>query len=272
MWSYLGILLVVAHSSYGGLTGLSFWRDSVCRAHILRPLGGGIYVAIGGFLFLFMIWAARVGASSAAEAFPYVIMIPFLLLPYGLYFAALCVVVGSEFFASGTSGEMRSFDRGDAAMTRQDYAVAIFSYREDQVRWPGDVAATLRLAHAYEANAQPEAAAAELNALRLDMLAHGPQEADSVANVSEIDPSVLRRNYAERVLTLTYAQGDLYEGLLHEPERARRLYEETLQRLFGFPHADPLRTRIKRLEGRLPVRDNVSSEQADAPTEKLSLD
>jgi len=272
MWSTIGIILVLAHGWYGGLAAIRFWRDSGSRASIFHPLGGGIYVATGVLCFFFMLLAAKAGAASVLEALPYAVMMPVLLLPYGLYFAAVCVAMGSEFFASGTSGEVRTYDRGDAAMARKDYAAAIFSYRADLTHWPDDVDATLRLARAHEANAQPEAAAAELNALRLEMLERGPREADAAASASEIDPAVLRRNHYERVLTLTYAQGDLYEGPLHEPERARRLYEETLQRLFGFPQADPLRARIKRLEDRLAGRDEISSEQAEEASGKLSLD
>ena len=88
----------------------------------------------------------------------------------------------------------------------------------------------------------------ELIAVRLDLLNAKPESDGGLSRPAVSGPGGARRDRNERILVLTYALGDLYVGPIGEPERARKLYEETLQQLYGFPGVDPLRQRLSQLQ------------------------
>ena len=71
-----------------------------------------------------------------------------------------------------------------------------------------------------------------------------------------------------RLLRITFALGDLISVKLSDSERARRLYEKTLEYLYGFRDADPLRTRLKILSGEPPDDARTIAEH---PPERLPI-
>ncbi|MCW8130772.1 MAG: hypothetical protein KIS92_10515 [Planctomycetota bacterium] len=272
----LCILGFVAVAGLGVLGAAKTARLFLAGEHgqfIFRPLGALLYLSACAFAFFFYLLAERAATagSGTAGALPLVVVVPVLLMPYGLYLAGLIVEICSGFFnASASQGELRTYDKGDAALARGEFERAAVCFREDIKRWPGDTDAILRLARALEAAGRTELAASELNAARLDLL-NETGDAEAVARPS-LSGGGLKRDRNERVLLLTFALGDLYEGPLANPARAKALYEETLELKYGEPRSEPLRDRLRKLETRLREAEAGAPDAAEAATGRLSLD
>ncbi|MBI3830726.1 MAG: hypothetical protein HY291_14490 [Planctomycetes bacterium] len=276
MWATLGFIAVVGLAAYGVTRTARLFLHGEHGLFIFKPLGAALYLSASVCAFMFYLLAERAysAGSGSLGALPLIVVVPVLVFPYGIYLSGLAVEVFAGFFnQSASQGELRTYDRGDAALARKEFAQAIACFRQDLARWPGDTEAYLRLARALECHGQAELAASELSAARLALL-NGPlDEAEARARPAISGYGGLRRDRNERVLTLTYALGDLYEGPLRDPERARHLYEESLQRLYGYPNVDPLRERLRRVQARQEDGQEAPPlDPAAAASGKLSLD
>lgn len=270
-WTWVGFVLCSGLGWLGALAGFRVGLFGARGAFLFRPLGALIFMGAGGASFALFLLAEQKPGEPAYVLIPMVIVIPFVLLPYGAYLACLALQIGAGFFSLKTSqGDLRTYDQGDAAMARQEYTQAAACYRKDLARWPGDSDAVLRLARALEAAGEAGLAAMELVSARLDLLDPTYKPEDGLHRLSTGRPGGGRLDRNERLLQLTYALGDLYAGPLGAPRRAVMLYAETLERLYGFKGVDPLRERLKRLQGALP-RDE-SEDQPETAPQKLTLD
>ena len=217
----------------------------------LQPLGVAVYLLVGLASCAGYRMADGARSTGPGPGNPIGEMPVFFLgvSGYCLYFAAVVVEAGRRFFSPEASiVEVRSSSQGDAAMVRRDFARAVALYRRDLARWPGDLELLRKLADALTAAGQAEQAAMELALVRLDLL-RGPRHAPAEAGTGGLGaPGAALRDRQERILVVTLALGDLYAGPLQNPHRARKLYEETLEELYGAPGSDTLRARLRQLE------------------------
>lgn len=271
MLASLALVALLAVTWFGAVKASRVFLAGEHGQFIFTPLGSTLYLGACVFTFLFYLFAERaVAGPGPIGALPIVILIPLLALPIGAYMAALIVELCSGVFSQSSSqGEHRSYDKGDAALQRGDPAAAVEHFRADLKCWPGDTEAVLRLARALEAAGQPDTAAAELSAARLDLLNRPNDEQEAMARPAISGAGGQRRDRNERILVLTMALGDLFAGPLNKRERARLLYEETLQRLYGYPNVDALRKRLQALSGATSIAPAATG--VPVP-ERLTLD
>ncbi|MCZ7643899.1 MAG: hypothetical protein M5U26_01220 [Planctomycetota bacterium] len=258
----LAFIATAGFGAYGAVKGYRMWMHGESDAWAFQPLG--ILMTAGGgagsLIVLLLAGHASLGGGPAAAVMP--LLVAALLLPYGLYFSALSVMAGERFFLRlGSIGEVRTFDKGDAAMARREYAAASACYRQDAERWPEETEAWLRLARALEADGQAEQAARELEPVRRRLLEGRFSNAELLEKPALWHASSAERERCERVLSLTLALGDLYLDALKCPERARALYDETLELMYGYPPVDAVRQRLKALSGR-PAEQPINSAEA----------
>lgn len=275
MLAYVGFFAVVGLAAYGMTRTARLFLHGEHRLFIFKPLGAALYLSASAFAFIFYLQAERAysAGSSSLGALPLIVVIPVLVFPYGIYLSGLAVATFSAFFSPSTSqGELRTYDKGDAAMARKQFAQAVACYRQDLARWPGDTEAYLRLARALEANGQAALAASELKAARHELLEGKLDPAEARARPAISGLGGQQRDRKDRILTLTYALGDLCEGPLSDPAGAQRLYEDTLQRLYGFPNVAPLRERLRRVQARQAEGEESPLNPAETASGKLSLD
>lgn len=277
MLSWLGFAAVAGLGALGAIKASRLFLHGDHGQFLFRPHGAFLYLSASVFAFVFYLMVERATSGPGPSgAGPMLLVIPVLCFPFAIYIAGLCVEIFSGFFNPNASqGELRTYDKGDASMARGDFERAAVYYREDMARWPGDTDAILRLARALEGAGRTELAASELNAGRLDLLNEtGDREATAKPSLS--GAGGVRRDRNERVLLLTFALGDLYEGPLANPARAKALYEETLILKYGEPRTAPLRDRLSRVEARLRESATASDDPAlsteETATGRLSLD
>lgn len=271
MLASLALVALLAATWFGAVKASRVFLAGEHGQFIFSPLGSTLYLSACIIIFLFYLFAERAMAGPGPSgALPIVILLPLLALPVGAYMAALIVELFSGFFSqSASQGDHRSYDKGDAALLRGDPAAAVKHFRVDLKRWPGDTEVVLRLARALEAAGRPDMAAAELSSARLDLLNRPNDEQEAMARPAISGAGGQRRDRNERILVLTLALGDLFSGPLDQRERARLLYEETLQRLYGYPNVDALRKRLQVLSGATPI---VPTPADATMPERLSLD
>jgi hypothetical protein len=247
----LSSLLCLALGWYGAARTIAMWWKADHRVFIFTPWGAVAYVfaSSAAFALYLLTQAAASAAGGPISSITEVLSIPVLVFPYALYGAGLSVELGRRFFSPESSvPPLHSYDKGDAAMARCEYAAAIACYREDLTRWPGDLEALLRLTRALAKNGQAELAAMELVALRLDLLKQGRVEGERPESAGAGAPGADRRERQDKLLVLTLALGDLYGGPLESVARERALYAEALQELYGVKGSDALRERLRRLD------------------------
>lgn len=243
----MGFVLCAGLGWYGAVKTFRFWAGKEKKPIVFTAWGGGGYMAVSALCYLLYLWAERAAAESSLALIPVLIVLPMLVFPYGIYFAGLAVACVSTFFSPlGSMEAVHSYDKGDAAMTRRDFKAAEAFYRKDISRWPEDTQAVIRLARALEEDGRASEAAIELGHAREKLLkATGGAKKD--LDTSATENAAKRRERNEGIMALTYYLGDLYVGALQKPDEARAVYEETLERLYGFSGVDPLRDRLKSL-------------------------
>jgi len=213
--------------------------------------------------FWYFLTVQKAGSPRGEVAILLAICIPIMVFPYAIYLAGLVTELCSSFFnESGSMGSVRSYDLGDAAMARKDYGQAARFYRADLNTWPDDTDALIRLSGALEANGELTEAAQELNRMRQALLDGPLSSKEALENPASISPANSRVARYERILATTMRLGDLYVGPMRQPQWARRLYEETLERMYGFRGVEPIRERLRRL----PAVSAHQGSSADANT------
>ncbi len=246
--TYFMFLLCAALGWYGALKAIRVWVADDPPTALFQPVGAVLYVFCSVTLFFFYLASERYasGGKIGIDTIPLIFYVILLMFPFALYFAGLAVTVGSQFFSQEQSmGPVRSYDKGDAAMARRAFKEAEGLYRADLQRWPGDVEALLRLAHALEADGHPKKAADELSAARRTLL-DPPSKSWDLKTILE-ESTVVDGSRSKKMMALVYALGDLYTGPLGTPGAAIELYESTLERLGNNGEAAPLHDRLKQL-------------------------
>lgn len=266
--SIIAFFMCVALGAYGAVKAARIFLHGERGALVFTPLGAFFYISSAIFAYtLFLVASKAEGSGSPADAAPILLIGPFLVFPYALYLAGFAVTLGAKFFSvEGSIAPARSYDKGDAAMQRKAYAQAAALYRLDLERWPGDLDATLRLARALEAGGDVQSAARELETAHRARLNAGP---DLDGGITRPDVKLLeerKRQRNEGIVILACALGDLYTQQLAQPGLARNVYEETLERCYGYSGVEPLRQRLKRLEAA------ASEPQAEPEPERIALD
>ena len=138
----------------------------------------------------------------------------------------------------------RSYDFGDGLMARHRYADAARAYGRYLHENPLDTSALLRMCGALEAAGRAAEALSALEDARRKSILREDNSDDPALNAS-----VMGRDFRQqRILTLTYVIGDMLVEKLNDIPRARLLYEETLEQLYGYPPVDALRQRLKMLK------------------------
>ncbi|GMV84105.1 MAG: hypothetical protein AMXMBFR7_52890 [Planctomycetota bacterium] len=268
MLTLAAFILGSALGGYAAVKGFRAWihGETECFAFTLPGAVALVSAGFGSLLLLLYASKHELGGGQGALIVPF--LVAAVALPWGLYFAGLTVKGGERFFSDRHSiGSVRSYDKGDAAMSKHDYTGAVSYYRLDAQRWPDEAEVWLRLARALESAGRIDEAVSELEAARRRFIDGQFSEADERENPSLSNPAHLRRERYERTLALTFALGDLYHDACHDPERAMALYRETLERLYGYPGIAPVRDRLHALES-----GAASAPPAVATQERLSLD
>jgi hypothetical protein len=160
---------------------------------------------------------------------------------------------------SGIVDEQKSYDRGDGAMAQKRFAEGEREFRACVDEDPLDTQALLRLARAMELQHRHEDALRELGLARQKSIDKTDESDDNRKGW----PSTRKDFRQHRILALTYAMGDLLIEKLEDAERARNLYANTLEELYGYPDVNPLRERLKRLEqpGQISISEAVEKAQ-----------
>ena len=161
--------------------------------------------------------------------------------------------------------ENKSYDRGDSCMSRKQFTDAEREFRTCIEEDPLDTQALLRLARAIELQGRFEDALRELGMARQKSI----NKTDESDDNSKGWPNARKDFRQHRILTLTYAMGDLLVEKIEDSERAKLLYANTLEELYGFPEVNPLRERLKRLEQ--PGQISISEAVEKAQPLKISL-
>jgi len=243
----------------GGMAAFSrFVRGYTGLKLIELPWAGlfGLALAFSAFFF-----AVSVKYASGTVALLLAALIPFAILGTTMWFFAFLLEL--FFRASGSRG-MRvepTYDVGDGLMVRQQFADAEAAFRKSLQEDPLDLGALLRISRAQVADGRVEDAVRELDAARRHAMAHREQaKAPMPESMRRLQEKEFRQ---DRILRLTFALGDLYVEKRGDSERARELYEETLQILYGYPAVDPLRARLAALNRAdyIPLADAVQKAQ-----------
>ncbi|HEY3323512.1 MAG TPA: hypothetical protein VGP72_23870 [Planctomycetota bacterium] len=189
------------------------------------------------------------------------------LLPFGILGAVMWgFAFAMELFVRTTTPTAShiepTYDVGDGLMVRQRYADAEAAFRQNLNADPADVNAFLRICKARQARGDIEIVLRDLNTAWRDAI----DRTDSAATPPR--PALLEKlkekEYRQdRILRLTFALGDIYVERLNNNDMARKLYAATLEHLFGYPPADPLRDRLKALEkpDRLTIEEAAEESQ-----------
>jgi tetratricopeptide (TPR) repeat protein len=231
---FLSALLFVALGVYGGICAfLRGWRGEQGFT-IFEPLWA-MYFALAQF---FCLVGSFSGFHTLGEPwwFITVALFPFGVLGTVLWGFGMVFETGARMIGPSMGPVARTFDVGDGFMTRNMFAEAEREYRKALAEEPGNIETLLRLSRALEGAGKYDEAARELS---------GAHER-IVATRHDLPP--VSEHWQARLLTVTYALGDTYASKLNDSQRAQALYKTTLELLYGYRDANPLRERLKRLE------------------------
>lgn len=222
---------------YGGMCAVNRYFRDHARAFVFEPRGAVLYlmaVAVSGLLFAYVFFALYVQDSILA-----LLLFVLLLFAGTGYLGWMSVLLVDWLFQALGPSQLpvaKTFDKGDGWMARRNYAEAEAQYRRDLAEEPLNTDALLRVCRAMEAAGRFEDAARELRAAHLQTLERRDE------------PELEFKTRQERLLRLTFALGDLLVDKLGRVGEACALYQTTLEILYGYPDADPLRDRLKALE------------------------
>jgi len=254
-----GFLFIVMGIA-GGMTAISrFWRG-YSGIKLLHPFWGayfGLALLFSGF---FMV---RVMNAYGQLSLFYMACMPFALFGAILWCCAFVFEILHRGMAPKSLRVERTFDIAEGLMVRGRFTEAEGEYRRHMVEEPSNLVALLGACRAMTAAGRAAEAAKELESALRRTLDNDPSQQPEM----ELEEKAEFRQ--RRILRIVFALGDLYVEQLNDGTRACNLYRETLEVLFGYPDADPLRSRLKALEepGRLPMPDAV--EQAQPRTMRL---
>ena len=251
---FLSALVFVGLGVYGGLCAYHRWTGGDTGFLCFEPLWG-MYFGLAQFF-------AVCGAAAGFHALDGTAwLLELALFPFGvagtvMWAFGFTLETGQRMMAESNGKVVRTFDRGDGFMAKSDFFEAEREFRIARKEEPENMEALMRLSRALEAQKKFEEAAQELTAALRAIVDQ------------RNDPALDKEPWQPKVLLITYALGDLYAGKLSDVERALRLYKNTLELLYGYPDANPLRERLKRLEratGALPT------DPAEAVPHRLSI-
>ena len=226
---------------YGGMCAISRWVRGYTGFFVFRPDGATIYLGISLFSFaIFLITNSPAGSWSPLI---FLALMPFAFLGYVLWFVAGILEMGYQWMAPSALSVPPSFDLADGLMVRGAYAEAEQAYRTELSKDTLNIEALFRLCRALEAQERFKESSEELStAYKIYMdLRDAPHF-----------PKPIRQEY---ILRVTFALGDILANKLNKTQEACQLYERTLEILYGYRDADPLRERLKALEraSRMPA-------------------
>jgi hypothetical protein len=249
LFYFLLIFSFLALGVYGGGSAVTRWARGYQDIFAFTPTGGAVYalllIIIGSSCFYAM---SKLTGIAQLASFA---LLPFALLGHIMWMVAFVMQVAVAIASPTDMPVEKTYDVADGLMMRGKYAEAEQKLREELAADPLDIEAFMRMCRAIESDGREEQAARELAAAHKALLEHKDEKA------------LPRDKRQARLLRITYALGDILVSKLDELEAARRLYTRTLETLYGYPDADPLRDRLKSLEqpGRMTGSEAVSSLQ-----------
>jgi tetratricopeptide (TPR) repeat protein len=239
---------------YGGISAYSRWIRTETGLWVFEPLPA-LYFGVGLLVgFLGMVAGMRETSGN-------LLLVEYAFMPFGmlgavLWIFALGLETGSRMMAESLPPLTRTFDRGDGFMAKGAFADAEREFRIAVEADPHNAEALLRLSRALEGAGKLQAAAAELAQAHSRIIDH------------RNDPAPVSAHWQQRLLSITFALGDLYSAKLLDQMRAQQLYKTTLEYLYGYRDANALRDRLKRLErGLAPVNADSTAAPERLPLE-----
>ena len=251
---FISSMLFVSLGVYGGICAfLRCWRGEQGFS-IFEPLWA-MYFALAQF---FTGYGAFQGFTRLSDPWWFfsVALFPFGVMGTVMWVFGVALETGARMIGQSSGPVARTFDVGDGFMTQNRYADAEREFRKALAEESDNVEALLRLSRALEGAKKFDAAASELSA------AH----ARIAASRNEVPASP---TWQPRLLTVAYALGDLYAVKMSDSRRAQAVYKSTLELLYGYPDADPLRERLKRLEA---LSRELPKNSAEIHPEVLPID
>jgi tetratricopeptide (TPR) repeat protein len=233
----------------GGMTAISRFMRGYSGFFIFSPIGGALYLAALLVLApLFTYFMRNMDDSVKLLLF---ITAPFAFFGHVLWAMGFVLQMGSALVSPTQLPIEQTFDVGDGLMLRGKHAEAEQMFRQALAAEPFNVKAQLRVVSAMERSGRLEEAADELF------------RAHQKAIAEQGHPTLKKEEHQQRILSLTFALGDILSMKLDDPPRALALYRKTLSALAGFDDADVLRDRLLALEhpDRMSLADAVEKLQ-----------
>ena len=225
-------LLFLALGVYGGYCTVYRWWGGYLGFKIFEPLYGAYFGVAQASLFV--LWIAYSGALSGSIF----MLLSFALIPFGvlgtvMWGFGMAMEAGVRLVEPSVPPLERTFDKADGFMARGQFAEAEELYRAALNEEPLHLEALLKMCRALASAGNVEEAVRELSAAHRSTIDHRK------------DKGPASQHWEGRLLSITYALGDLISVKLNDVERTRNLYETTLEFLYGYHDANPLRTRLK---------------------------
>lgn len=219
---------------YGGYCAVCRWFHGYLGFKIFEPLYA-IYFGMAQ-VALFVFWIVYIGAQSGSN----LVVLNYALLPFGVLGTVMwgfgfALEAGMRMAEPSVPPLARTFDKADGLMARNQFAEAEALYSAAYNEEPLNLEALLKMCRAMESANKIEEAIRELSIAHRKTIEHRKDEGPA------------GQLWEGRLLSITYALGDLIAVKLNDADRARKLYESTLEYLYGYRDADPLRTRLKLL-------------------------
>lgn len=251
---------------WGGITAVSRWARGYTGFRILR-IPWGFYFALA-LLFTGLTVIGGIRRLDGGLALFIAALLPFALLGAVMWAFAFGLELAAGAASSRNMHIEPTYDIGDGLMVRRQFAEAEAAFQRYLAANPADLGALLRISRAQLADGRVEQAVRELEVARRHAI---DRTDDAVPPRPEVLKKLQEKEYRQdRILRLSFTLGDIYVEQLGDNARAIKLYEETLQFLYGYPPADPLRDRLKALSN--PNRMTLSDAVERAQPRKIPLD
>jgi len=258
IFAFLGI--------WGGITAVSRWARGYLGFRILQ-IPWGFYYAIA-LLFTGITCITGLRQLDGGLALFIAALMPFALLGSVMWAFAFALELAAGAAASRNMVVEPTYDIGDGLMTRRQFPEAEAAFRKYLAEHPSDLPVLLRISRAQIADNRVEQAVRELESARRHAIdrtdASNPPNEELLRKLNE------KEFRQDRILRLTFSIGDIYVEKLCDHPRAIKLYEESLQVLYGYAAADPLRDRLKALND--PNRMILTDAVEQAQPRKISLE
>jgi hypothetical protein len=259
-----GFIFVVL-GAIGGTTAVSRWWRGYIGFRILH-IPWGFYYAFA----LFITGLTAVGGIRQLDgmlALFIAALMPFALLGSVMWAFAFGMELVAGAAASKNMHIEPTYDIGDGLLVRHKFAEAEAAFRLYLAAHPTDLPVLLRISRAQISDGRLEQAVRELELARKNAIDRTDSATPPCAELlQKLQEKEFRQ---DRILRLTFTLGDIFVEKLCDHPRAIKLYEESLQVLYGYPPADPLRDRLKALNN--PDRMTLSDAVDQAQPRKISL-